>query len=128
MNTAELPILVVDDDAMIRNLVSTVLKRQGFEVDHASDGLEGLERLTEKRYSVVLLDLMMPRIDGLAFLERLRKDFPKDQHPMILVMTAASDALVRQLDPGLVQGVVRKPFDIAELAAVVRECADRSET
>lgn len=122
----QLPILVVDDDEMIRNLVATVLRRHGFEVDRAVDGLEALERVKENRYAVILLDLMMPRLDGLAFLDRVREEIPRERYPMVLVMSAASDALLRQLDPALVQGIIRKPFDISELAAIVSECAERA--
>lgn len=115
-------VLVVDDDDAIRALVRTILLRQQLDVDTARDGQEALEKIDNDGYSVVLLDLMMPRLDGMGFL-RLLEDRGDQHHPIIIVMTAATDGLIRQLTPKLVHGVIKKPFDVTELAHVVRECA-----
>ncbi|MGA7616150.1 MAG: response regulator [Thermoanaerobaculia bacterium] len=127
MNQRPRPVLVVDDDEMIRNLVRTILHRHSFEVETAADGEVALSMVHGREYAVVLLDLMMPRMDGITFLQHVAEEIPTGERPMILVMTAATDGLIRQLEPSLVQGVVRKPFDISELAAVVAECAARTD-
>lgn len=122
---SERRILVVDDDKAIRDLLCAVLQRRSLEVDFASNGEEGLERLRESRYAIVLLDLMMPRLDGHAFIERLR-ELDLDPQPIVLVISASDESDLRKLDRETVSAVIRKPFDIFELADVVTACIGSS--
>jgi DNA-binding response OmpR family regulator len=64
--------LVVDDDEPIRTMLAKVVERQDFDVDTASDGAEAISKLSQDGYNVVLLDLMMPRVDGFAVLRYLQ--------------------------------------------------------
>ena len=112
-------ILVVEDDDAIRALVFTVLRRRGFKVDTASNGARGLERFTQCVYSLVLLDLMMPVMNGYDFLDRLAA-MNLRRHPLVLVLTAG--AAPRNLDPKIVAGALRKPFDIDLLVETVVAC------
>ncbi|MGZ8830937.1 MAG: response regulator transcription factor, partial [Thermoanaerobaculia bacterium] len=66
-------ILVVDDDASIRTMVRTVLERAGYEVTTARNGCEAIVLIAESDYDVVLLDVMMPKLDGLEVVDELRK-------------------------------------------------------
>ena len=109
---SEKRILVVDDDDAIRALLSTVLRRRGQKVDTARNGVEALERLQACRYSLVLLDLMMPRMNGYDVMARLAEE-PSHARPIVIVLTAGSEP--RALDPALVSALVRKPFDIGLL-------------
>src|SRR5213593_2666923 len=111
-------VLIVDDDAVIRELLGTLLRQRDLTVDEASDGREALELLKENLYSVVLLDLLMPNVDGFGVIEGLTSS------PVVLVITGADRALVKQLDPKKIHGVVRKPFDSEELANLVVACAE----
>ena len=111
-------VLIVDDDAVIRELLGTLLRQRDLTVDEASDGREALELLKENVYSVVLLDLLMPNVDGFGVIEGLTSS------PVVLVITGAERALVKQLDPKKIHGVVRKPFDAEELANLVVACAE----
>ena len=113
-------ILVVDDDDGVRSLVRAVLRRHGHNVDTARDGAEALQKIREDTYSLVLLDLMMPKIDGLEVMRKI-EDEGIISHALIVVMTAADDSLIAQLDRRRVHGVIRKPFDIEELAEIVTE-------
>ena len=113
--------LVCEDDPSIRALVQTVLRREGFEVDFANDGAAAKSKLDERCYDVVLLDLMMPRVDGYAVVEHVKERWP-ERVPRIIVMTAVSDAL-RTDFPEPVCAVLPKPFDIDKLASVVHDCA-----
>jgi two-component system OmpR family response regulator len=117
-------VLVVDDDPSIRNLLSAVLRRRGLDVDVAANGEEALAALHRQPYRIVLLDLMMPNVNGQSFLAML-SSWPMDRRPLILVVTASDEADLRELDRGLVAGVIRKPFDIFEVADLVRSCAER---
>jgi CheY-like chemotaxis protein len=114
-------VLVADDDQSIRQLVSTIVRREHFAVDAASDGLEAIECLKQHEYAVVLLDLMMPRMDGFGVIEWLKNNPPLIK-PIIIVITAYADQRFKEVDSELVSGVLRKPFDVAELGDLVRSC------
>jgi len=115
-------VLVADDDFSIRRLVCTIVKREGLQADCVSDGAEAIEMLQENEYAVVLLDLMMPRVDGFAVIDYLR-DHPPAEKPVVLVITAYADQQFRQVDPNIVAGVLRKPFEVADLGTLIRLCA-----
>lgn len=114
-------ILVVDDDDAIRGLVERVLRREKFVVDVARDGHEAIEKLASNEYETILLDLMMPRVDGhgvLRYLERERQM----AEPRVIIMTAnlAGADTTKEAKP--VFRIVSKPFDIKQLISHVREC------
>jgi len=116
-------VLVVEDDEGIRKLVCTVLTRAGLSCDPASDGLAALERVTSCEYSVILLDLMMPGLDGLGFLAELRKlETVLVFMPIVFLMSAASEEAIIEDAGDLIQALIRKPFDIQELAEIVIGC------
>lgn len=114
-------VLIVDDDATIRELLVSVLRRRDLMVDVAGDGREALDLLKENSYSVVLLDLLMPNVDGFGVIENLGSAIST---PVVLVITGADRALIRQLDPQRIHGVVNKPFDAEDLATLVVACAE----
>jgi two-component system response regulator PilR (NtrC family) len=116
-------VLAADDDPSIRQLLCTILRRERYEVDCAADGLEAVERLKRHDYAVVLLDLMMPRLDGFGVIEYL-KEHPPAVKPIVLVITAYADQNFKQVDPSVVAGVLRKPFEIAEVGSLVRLCVN----
>lgn len=109
MEKRERRVLVVDDDDAIRALLFTVLRRRGFAVDQARNGLEAMELLDRCSYTLMLLDLMMPRMNGWEVLEQLTRR-AVDRRPLVLVLTAGSEP--RDLDSSLVAGTLRKPFDV----------------
>lgn len=78
-------ILVVDDEPSCRGPLAKLLELEGFEVDTAEDGLVAIERLRARRPDIIVLDLLMPRMDGVQFLEELRKDPSYDPLPILLV-------------------------------------------
>ncbi len=105
--------LVVDDDDAIRRLVSAVLRRQHYDIDQASNGQEAIEKLTERSYDALFLDLMMPVCDGYAVLAFMREQ--QIERKCVVVMTAAGTRGTRQLDLTLVQRVLHKPFDLIDV-------------
>jgi CheY-like chemotaxis protein len=119
--STDLRILVVDDDQAIRNLLCAVLRRRGLEVDPAEHGAEALAMLGERPYAVILLDLMMPLVDGHLFLQRLA-ELRLDPRPVVLVISASDESDFRKLERGSVSAIIRKPFDIMELADLVSAC------
>ena len=113
-------VLIVDDDLMIRGLLGTVLGRYGVLCEFAEDGHEAIARLAAGGYSAILLDLMMPRVDGFGVIEHLRET---GNRTPVLVVTAAGAARTRLLDPHVVKAVLLKPFEILQLVdSVVALC------
>jgi DNA-binding response OmpR family regulator len=119
MEKGEKRILVVDDDDAIRTLLLTILRRRGLPVDTARNGAEALERLGRCRYSVMLLDLMMPRLNGWQVLEQIGK-YDASRRPVVIVLTAGTEP--RDIDPNLVAGSIKKPFDVELLLDMVTAC------
>lgn len=112
-------ILVVDDEASVVEVVSLYLRREGFNVRIARDGREALSAIHEHRPALVVLDLMLPQVDGLEILRRLRDD-PESDVPVIM-LTARGQEVDRIY--GLELGAddyVTKPFSPAELASRVK--------
>lgn len=114
-------VLVADDDQSIRQLVCTIIRREGLEVDCVADGVEAIEKLEQNEYAVILLDLMMPRLDGFGVVEYMKEN-PPAHKPVILVISAYADQKFKQVDPNVVAGVLRKPFEVADLGSLVRLC------
>jgi CheY-like chemotaxis protein len=116
-------VLIVDDDPDVRGILGTVLRQQALIVDAATNGTEALALLRDHHYAVVLLDLMMPEMDGFGVLEAIHGDVELDS-PVVLVVSGADRATLNRLDASLIHGVLRKPFDPNELAAVVVACVE----
>jgi CheY-like chemotaxis protein len=116
-------VLIVEDDVAIRNLLTSALEREPLRVDSAPDGVAALEKVRTAPYAVLLVDLMMPRMNGFAFIEAVR-ELGLPTPPVVIVMTAFDEAAIRQLDSTLVHACLRKPFDIPLVVELVRDCAE----
>lgn len=89
-------ILFIDDDLYIRDLYEEILKGEGYEVDTAVNGKEGLAKLQLGGYSLVFLDVMMPALDGIGVLEELQKNPPQQPNgPIILLTNLGHNPLVK---------------------------------
>ena len=115
-------VLVVDDDQALRGLFTTLLSRKGFTVDTANDGRVAYDRLQLHTYSVILLDLMMPEVNGFELLEKLHRDSPT-LLDRVIVMTGVSQRSIEALDMSRIWGVIRKPFDIDQLVSSALACS-----
>ena len=114
--------LIIEDDGPIRTMLSTIVQHQGMSVDTARDGVEAIENLDKDGYSLILLDLMMPRVDGYAVLAHMRTHQPELIQRTILATAVPQQELDRNLkDP--VYMVHSKPFDVKQLIADVRHVA-----
>ena len=112
-------VLVIDDDPNVPDLVRQLLDSDHFTVDWAADGAVGLERIAQARPSVILLDLLMPRMDGLAFLDALQADPVARTIPVVVLTAAALDSAERGLLQERVLGLIDKQG--LDRAALVRE-------
>lgn len=124
MNTKK--ILVVDDEADLVELVSYNLKREGFSVDSALDGEKALTKVKKENFDLLILDLMLPGIQGMELCRILRND-PKTSHLPIIMLTAKGEEFDKIL--GLEIGAddyITKPFSPRELVARVKAVMRRS--
>ena len=121
---SEKDVLIIDDDPPIRNLLCLLLTRHGLDCDTASHGLEGLDRIENTTYQVLLVDLMMPRLDGAGFLKKAVEIIPEERFPIVIMMTASDREAVEKVGSDLVHTFVRKPFDTDQLANIVTSCID----
>ncbi|HVG23500.1 MAG TPA: response regulator [Thermoanaerobaculia bacterium] len=116
-------VLIADDEDAIRTLVCRMLRRTGFDPVEATDGQDAIEQLDAGEFDAVVLDLMMPRVDGFGVVEHLIENKPRMLEKLV-VMTAfpkkAAEERLHHLCP-----VISKPFDMQELVQIVRHCAGR---
>lgn len=114
--------LVVEDDPAIRRLVEKLLSRMEIAIDAASDGRTAIEKLSTETYSVVVLDLMVPEMNGfevIDFLKRENKNVP------VAVVSAVSQQALTKLDLDIVKLVISKPFDVDEFTkSILALCAE----
>lgn len=88
-------VIVVDDDLFIRELYIEIIKDAGYDVDFATNGVDALEKLSKGGYDIILLDVMMPKMDGLQVLEELSKNPPHIKNgPAILMTNLSEDPLL----------------------------------
>ncbi|MEF2148509.1 response regulator transcription factor [Aquilutibacter rugosus] len=112
-------VLIVEDNRDISEMVGEYLESKGFDVDFAADGADGLRLATDNNYDVIILDLMLPRMDGMEVCRRLREEARKATP---ILMLTSRDALEEKLD-GLSAGAddyLTKPFAVQELEARLR--------
>ncbi len=113
--------LVVDDDDPIRTLLATVVAHQGYVVETASDGEQAIQRLNADGFSLVLLDLMMPRVDGYAVLQHIRQSKPELLRCTIIASAVPEEEILHRVaDP--VFKIHVKPFDMPRLIEDIRSC------
>jgi two-component system, OmpR family, response regulator AdeR len=118
-------VLLVDDERAIRTICRVNLEGDGLAVAEATDGVEALEEVRRARPSIVLLDVMMPRVDGWSVAEQLAADDETREIPVVFLSArAANEDRVRAQELGAV-GYVVKPFDPVELAGTVRDVLER---
>ncbi len=112
-------ILAVDDSTSIRQLVSFILRQEGYEVLGASDGMEALQVAENRQVDLVLTDLNMPQMDGIALIKALRS-FPRYQYtPLLMLTTESSSEKKQQGREAGATGWIGKPFDPEQLVSVI---------
>jgi signal transduction histidine kinase len=112
-------ILAVDDTPDNLILVETILESEGFEIDLVADGLSALQQIIESPPDLILLDVMMPGIDGYEVTRRIRSNPELPYIPILLITAFTESSVVEGLDAGA-DDFIRKPFDTDELLARVR--------
>src|SRR5437764_4339298 len=124
VDTASARILLVDDEQAIQTLLTDPLRKDGYEVVAAHDGREALDRFAEQRFDLVVLDIMLPKLDGIEVCRRMRS---RSQVPIIM-LTAKDDEIDKVI--GLEMGAddyITKPFSVREFRSRVRAALRRAE-
>jgi DNA-binding response OmpR family regulator len=114
-------ILIIEDDASVRTLLEKSLSARGFGVSIAKDGLEGLTRLDSERPDLIIVDIMMPRLDGMTFVKAI-KGHEKTKPIPVIFLTAKSDAktMIEGINVGA-RFYITKPFQLDELISKVEK-------
>lgn len=116
-------VLAVDDDPVIQRLLEVNLELEGYEVALASDGVEALDVARSFRPHVILLDVMMPRMDGWETCEQLKADAELKDIPVVFLSARAQDADVARGTAAGAAAYLTKPFDPVQLLDLVEELA-----
>ncbi|MBV1858801.1 MAG: response regulator [Nannocystaceae bacterium] len=114
-------ILVIEDDYSVRTLLSKALSGKGYQVETSEDGLAGLTRLESLRPDLIIVDIMMPRLDGMTFVRAI-KAHERTQPIPVIFLTAKNDpkTMIQGINLGA-RFYVTKPFQIDELLAKVQK-------
>ncbi len=116
-------ILIIDDEKAIRKTLTEILSYEGYKIDEASDGEEGLKRFSEKAYDIVLCDIKMPKVDGIEFLEKA-KEINGDV-PIIMISGHGNiDTAVEAVKKGAFD-YISKPPDLNRLLITLRNAVDK---
>ena len=114
-------ILIVDDDLQTRASLEAVLRRPRWFVHGAADGEEAIASLRQRSFDVVLLDLLLPRVNGFEVIQHLKALQPETLRKLI-VLTGAADPTLRYFDFSQIHAILRKPVDGRALVQMVRAC------
>jgi CheY-like chemotaxis protein len=114
-------ILVVDDDELNRRMMQVLLKREGYQVDLASNGLEALDMIKRQHYDVVFMDLQMPMMDGIEASRRIRKWENGGKHTFIVALTASylPEKGQELFDAGI-DNYISKPFELEHIQRLLK--------
>lgn len=113
-------ILIVDNEVQNRELIEVILHKEAYELFFANDGEEAVEILKKETIDLLLLDLLMPKMDGFSTLKKLQEQNIKQ--PKVIIITALGDELNKTLAKAYkVQGYVQKPYDIIDLKQQIKK-------
>ncbi len=121
-----LKILIVDDDIGIRMLLSKFLQRQDFETILAEDGLEGMEIAKKVHPDLIILDVVMPRMDGLTAARLIKFYKPLSEVPIIFLTAKDAEKEIELAQEARAEVYITKPFDVNQVIHVVKELLAKS--
>ncbi|HXI10570.1 MAG TPA: response regulator [Thermodesulfobacteriota bacterium] len=123
MRSNNFRILITDDDGDLRELLTEAVKNWGYDVSVAKDGEESLRKLRMERYDIVITDLMMPGMDGLTLLKKV-KELDKEILVIIITGYATIETAVKAIETGAYD-YIAKPFRLDELMIVIKNACER---
>ena len=125
MTSEKFSILVVDDIKVGREVLKNLLRRQGYQVSAAEDGVQALELLRSRPFDLILLDILMPRMNGYQVLETVRTD-PNLHHISVIMISSVdeTDSIIRCIELGA-DDYVTKPYDQVLLKARIKQYVEK---
>lgn len=122
MENEKKKILVVEDEKTLRFLIVQTLKGEGFDVEEAIDGEEGLRKIKDNKPDLILLDLLLPGINGFDFLSRIKKDSNTESIPVIIFSNLGQEEEIqRGIKLGAVDYLIKAHFTLNEVVVIVRK-------
>ena len=118
-------ILIVEDDSSSRNLLVRLLKKENYEVEIASDGLEAFELMERNRFQAILTDWMMPKMDGLELIHKIRQSSHRDTVILMITALASREAKEKALEAGA-DDYISKPIDTKDVLKRLDNCLNRN--
>jgi len=119
-------VLIVDDEQFIRQILGRIVKREGYTVSEARDGIEALEMLQTEKFHFVISDIKMPRMDGMELLNAIKAQHPKTK--VLMVTGYAGDYTAWDVISAGADHYITKPFKNTEIATTLRSLHTRSAT
>jgi two-component system chemotaxis response regulator CheY len=117
-------VLVVDDSATVRQQVRMVLEQAGFEVSEAVDGQDAVSKVNSTDYSGVVCDVNMPRMNGVEFVETVKKEAKHATLPILMLTTEGAPDLIRRAKAAGVKGWIVKPFKADQVVAAMKKLTE----
>ena len=115
-------ILIIEDDPFITDVYVLKLESEGYDVDTAEDGLVGLKKMQEKKYDIILLDIVMPNLDGFKVLERVRMNPNLSQVPIVILTNLSQKRDIEKgLNLGAIDYIVKTKFTPTEVAKTINK-------
>jgi CheY-like chemotaxis protein len=118
-----LPILIVEDDEPTVQLLQAILRRAGHATETTANGRDAIALLQQKRYSAIVLDMMMPEVGGREVVDFVRT---LEVRTPVIVCSAAGPRALEGLDDAVVKAVIRKPFDVEQFMSTIRSLASKA--
>jgi DNA-binding response OmpR family regulator len=129
MNTPKQHILCIEDETEMIDLIRIILGRKGFEVEGATGGEDGLKKIHDRKPDLVLLDLMMPNVDGWEVYQQMKADETTRDIPVIIVTAKAQNIdKILGLQIAKVDDYISKPFSPEDLLSSVERVLERKKT
>jgi two-component system chemotaxis response regulator CheY len=114
-------VLVVDDSKAIRQSISFVLDQNGYQVTEGADGLEGLDQLNEGKVDLIITDINMPNLDGIAFIKKVRERDESKYTPILVLTTESQKTIMDEGKAAGATGWIVKPFSTDKLLDAVKK-------
>ncbi len=117
-------LLIVEDEAALLNVLSDKLIREGFLVDQARDGLQGLKEVKKHAPDLILLDIIMPEMDGVSMLKKLREDKQTENIPVIIISNLSEIekiTSVLQAKKGVIEHIIKSHWSMTELVEKIKQ-------
>lgn len=120
-----LKVLIVDDDNGIRKLLGRFLEREGFSTIEAENGLEGVETAKKEQPDLIIMDVMMPQMDGLTAARLIKFYKPLSDVPIIFLTAKDADKEIELAEATRAEAYVTKPFDVRQVIEVVKSLFEK---